>query len=57
MARAVAVLQNLIWEFKLDGPQETVQQAGHEHFPYSPKMDLNTMGMQLALARSNQINI
>jgi len=25
MARAVAVLQNLIWEFELDGPQETVQ--------------------------------
>ena len=33
MARAVAVLQNLIWEFELDGPQETVQWAGHEHFP------------------------
>jgi len=25
MARAVAVLQNLIWEFELDGPQKTVQ--------------------------------
>jgi len=37
MARAVAVLQNLIWEFELDGPKKQCSELDMNIFPTAPK--------------------